>query len=239
MWRITKQLGQEINLNAHIYLHAALNLNVFSPCAAWHSRMHMGRSVMEDARAALVRGEMIMHHTYFWEEFIDEGGRPCGRVVKHFTLDIKPGGTEQPVCDCARVYHFVCVWPCESNKVQVAVRETECVGHVWACVCARVSNIPIHQSHKVGRPLPREKNEPCPMRSARCCCSPATISSWFTTSGYVWDRHTSPHCLHKGSWHAERLHTWHVDTAGGIVSCKSDPTWFCFVRVLRGWLWDN
>lgn len=69
----------------------------------------MGRSVMEDARAALVRGEMIMHHTYFWEEFIDEGGRPRGRVVKHFTLDVKPGGTEQPVCDCACVYHVVCV----------------------------------------------------------------------------------------------------------------------------------
>lgn len=29
---------------------------------------------------------------------------------------------------------------------------------------ARVSNIPIHQSHKQGRPLPPEKNEPCPMR---------------------------------------------------------------------------
>lgn len=68
----------------------------------------MGRPVMEDARAALVRGEMIMHHTYFWEEFIDEGGRLRGRVVKHFTLDIKPGGTQSSLCVTARASTTLC-----------------------------------------------------------------------------------------------------------------------------------
>ncbi len=53
--------------------------------------MHMGKPVMEDARATPpMCGYMIMHHTYFWEEFIDRGGRPCGRVVNisHWISDL-------------------------------------------------------------------------------------------------------------------------------------------------------
>lgn len=54
--------------------------------------MHMGKSVMEDARATppYVDIYMIMHHTYFWEEFIDKGGRQCGRVVNisHWISDL-------------------------------------------------------------------------------------------------------------------------------------------------------
>lgn len=77
---VTERLGPGMNANAQIYLHAALSPSVPPAGAgrpvARHSRMHMGRPVMEDAGAALsCTGEMIMHHTYFWEEFIDEGGR--------------------------------------------------------------------------------------------------------------------------------------------------------------------
>lgn len=47
----------------------------------------MAELVMEDTRAAPLSlaapacDYTIMHHTHFWEEFIDRGGRPRGRVV--------------------------------------------------------------------------------------------------------------------------------------------------------------
>lgn len=44
---------------------AALNPNVYV-CTGWHSRMHMGRPVMEDAVATPYRQVefMIMHHAH-------------------------------------------------------------------------------------------------------------------------------------------------------------------------------
>ena len=77
----------------------------------------MGKPVMEDARAAPICSEMIMHHTHFWEEFIDRGGRPCGRVV-NMSRWISDLVGQCSLCvivhACAHVCEFcVCVSMCE------------------------------------------------------------------------------------------------------------------------------
>ena len=86
---------------------------------------------------------------------------------KHFTLDIRSDGTEQPVCDC------VCV--CTRLRVSVHVQAITCerlsvwdmCGRVCVCVCVWVGEQHSYPSKsQVGRPLPREKNEPCPTHSA-------------------------------------------------------------------------
>lgn len=78
----------------------------------------MGKPVMEDARATPICSYMIMHHTYFWEEFIDKGGRPCGRVVNisHWISDLV-GQSSLCVIVCVPVYEFVRACPCASNNV--------------------------------------------------------------------------------------------------------------------------
>lgn len=50
----------------------------------------MGRPVMEDTSATPLCSYMIMHHTYFWEEFIDKGGRLRRQVVNisHWITDL-------------------------------------------------------------------------------------------------------------------------------------------------------
>lgn len=58
---------------------------------------------------------MIMHHTYFWEEFIDKGGRPCGRVVNisRWISDLVGQSSLRVI---VRVPEFACM--CVSMHVQ-------------------------------------------------------------------------------------------------------------------------
>lgn len=124
---------------------------------------------------------------------------------KHFTSNISSTRTEQPVymCVCAIVLALVCA----VVYVRVAVWDTVCVGHVWACVGEQHSD---PSKSPVGCPEPQEKNEPCPVHSASCSCSPATISSWFTLNGCEWVRHTSlTHNTATRIWHMQSR-CWHA-----------------------------
>lgn len=72
-----------MNANGQIYLHAAWSPSV--PTPGWA----LGGPAQQDAHGRACdggrrsgplvcnqrAGEIIMHHTFFWEEFIDEGGR--------------------------------------------------------------------------------------------------------------------------------------------------------------------
>lgn len=189
-----------------------------------------------------------MHHTHFWEEFIDKGGRPCRQVVNIFSLDIRSGGTEQPACDC--VYPSTslraCVRPCESNNVQVVVWETECVGHVWACVCVWVSSIPIHQSHKWAALCLGRK-----MNHARCAQPAAVVplppfppdspraGLWVGRTHLASHRHAIPsQCYHRKLTHEDARIPCVLIQTEWIESCKTDPTCFSFSE-MRGWLSRN
>lgn len=151
---------------------------------------------------------------------------------KHFTLDIRSGGTEQPVCDrvCTRLRVCACVSMCEQQRVSCCARDWVCGTCVGVCVCVGEQHSYPSKS-LVGRPLPREKNEPCPTHSACRCCSPATISSWFTLSGCEWDRHTSPAIATLRSQHCHRKLT-HKDACipcmlietVWINACRTDHT---------------
>lgn len=131
---------------------------------------------------------MIMHHTYFWEEIIDKGGRLCGRAVNisHRTSDlVGQSGLSLYVYMCVSVYAStsLCVHVQSNNAWAVVLERLRVCGTcVGVCVCVGEQHSYPSKS-PVGRPLPREKNEACPMRSACPCCSSAAISSWFTLSG--------------------------------------------------------
>lgn len=116
-----------------------------------------------------------------------QGRKAAWAGHKHFTLNIRSGGTEQPVC-------WLCVNPparlCMRVHVRATARESLCerrrVCGTCVGVCVFVGEQHSYPSKSpVGRPLPREKNEPCPTHSARCRCSSATISSWFTPE-WLW-----------------------------------------------------
>ena len=105
------------------------------PCAAWCSRMHMGRPVMEDARAAprtqlRDNASHVLLGRVYWQ-----GRKAVWAGRKHFTLDIRSDGTEQPVCDC------LCVCVCTRLRVSVHVQAITCERlSVWdmcgrVCVC--------------------------------------------------------------------------------------------------------
>lgn len=76
----------------------------------------MGKPVIEDSRATPICSYIIMHHTYFWEEFIDRGGRLCGRVVNisHWISDLVG---QCSLCVIASEF----VHACPSNSARVVV----------------------------------------------------------------------------------------------------------------------
>lgn len=153
----------------------------------------MDKSVMEDTRTTPICSRVhdnashILLGRVYWQ-----GRKAVWAGRKHFTLDIRSGGTEQPVCDCVWTHLWVCVFVsmCEQQSVSCCARAWLCGTCVGVCVCVGEKHSYPSKS-PVGRPLPREKNEPCPTHSACCCYSPATISFWFTLSDCEWGRHTS------------------------------------------------
>lgn len=65
-----------------------------------------------------------------------------------------------------------CVWLRLCIGLRVCASERcccECVGHVWACKCVWVSNIPIHQSQLRAAQCPRRKMNRARRYSSRCC----------------------------------------------------------------------
>lgn len=170
-----------------------------------------------------------MHHTYFWEEFIDKGGRLCGWVVNisHPISDLV-GQSRPCAIVCVEVNESVWVM-CKPKRVSCCVRDSACGTCVGVCVSVCVGEQHSYPSKSpAGRPLPQEKNEPCPTDSAYCCSSPpATISSWFTLSGCELERHTPPPAamLHSQQWHRKLTHSarMHVNVLIQIVLGRMLP----------------
>lgn len=191
----------------HEFIITQLKTKCFPLCAAWCSRMHMDNPVMEDARATPICSHLHDNVSYillgrvYWQ-----GRKAVWAGRKHFTLDIRSGGTEQPVCECARVpicaFAYVC--QCTSNSARVVLRESECVGHVWACVCVWVSSIPIRQSHQwaalcLGRKMNRARR-----------AHPAAVvllqpfppdSPWVGQTHLAGHHNTTLTTISTGSWH--------------------------------------
>lgn len=81
---------------------------------------------------------VIMHHTYFWEEFIDKGGRLCGWVVNisHPISDLV-GQSRPCAIVCVEVNESVWVM-CKPKRASCCVRESACGTCVGVCVCVCV-----------------------------------------------------------------------------------------------------
>ena len=124
---------------------------------------------------------MIMHHAYFWDELIDKRGRPCGRVVNisHLISDLVGQSSLCVIVACTRLQVCVCVSMHEQQRVSSCVRAGVCGTCVGVCACVGEQHSYPSKS-PMGRPPPREKNEPCPTPLISLLFSLATISSLFT-----------------------------------------------------------
>ena len=133
---------------------------------------------------------MIMHHTYFWEEFIDRAGRPCGRVVNisHCTSDLLGRSS---LCVIVRVSF------CELVDVQDWVCGT-CVG-----VCVWVGGWAAFLSIKVTSGPPSASGEKWTVPSAPSRLA-LLLCHHFLLIHPEWDRHTSlTHNTATGIWHMQ------------------------------------
>lgn len=173
----------------------------------------MDNPVMEDARATPICSHLhdnvshILLGRVYWQ-----GRKAVWAGRKHFTLDIRSGGTEQPVCEraCAHLCACVCVSMHKQQRTSCCAR----VLSVWdmcgrVCVCGWAAFLSV----KVTSGPPSASGEKWTVPDAFIllllffCYS---VSSWFTLSGCEWDRHTlSGHhnttltTLTTGSWHIQ------------------------------------
>lgn len=149
-----------------------------------------------------------------------QGRKAVWAGCKHFTLDIRSGGTVQPVCDC----QWVCARVSEQQRARRCVKDWVCGTCVGVCVCGWAAFLSIKVTS--GPPSASGEKWTLPDSLSLLLLFPC---HHFLLIHREWGRHTSPAIATPLSQHYYRKLT-HEDAC---ITCTLIPTvWIILVKVI-------